>query len=268
MKKYCDKCGAELEFKEFFLTEGYQFIIINKILNSEEYQQKSNAEIIQEIKDNSKMFYEMKPCRECEIINKMRKNGIPEDYLNKRFENYILSKNTETSKSQQTKIDWFNHIINNWSECGNKIISIYGNTGTGKGHLTTAFIYELIKKYGLTCKFIKFNDLLTSIRNTFNEKSENTEKTIIDSYRNADLAVIDEIGLQRTESAWSFAILYSIVDYRFENNKKTILISNLQQSELINYYKQHYHRLYSRVMCTDNIVLQFNWSDYRIGEKK
>lgn len=267
MIKYCDKCGHELEYKEYFKMNGYQFRLLKNIFNSG-INDKTNEDIENDMKNNSTVIYEALPCVECGIVDKMRKNGIPKEYLEKRFENYILSKNTETSKSQQTKIDWFNHIINNWSECGNKIISIYGNTGTGKGHLTTAFIYELIKKYGLTCKFIKFNDLLTSIRNTFNEKTENTEKTIIDSYRNADLAVIDEIGLQRTESAWSFAILYSIVDYRFENNKKTILISNLQQSELINYYKQHYHRLYSRVMCTDNIVLQFNWSDYRIGEKK
>lgn len=272
MEKICKKCGTELEFKQCFLTEGYQLTILNKIFNSDEYQKKSNAEIIQEIKDNSKMIYEAKPCIECGLREKLIKNGIPNDYLTKRFGNYVLSENEVEKKSQQKKLDWFNYLIENWQTCKNetinKIISIYGNTGTGKGHLTTAFIYELIKKYDISFKFRKFNDILVDIRNTFDDKTDLNEHKIIQSYRNADLVIIDEIGMTEKESAWSFSILYAIVDYRFENNKKTILISNLPQSEIIPYLKQHYQRLYSRVMCTDNIVLQFNWSDYRTGELK
>lgn len=205
-----------------------------------------------------------------EKINKiMLKNGFPESHIECRFTNYILYEDPDIAENQAKKKLYFNKLIENWGRKDiHPIIFMFGKTGTGKGHMACSLAYELISKKSLSCKIVKYDDLLRSIRNTFDKKGGDTEYSIIESYRICDLTIIDEVGMQQKESEWAMKMLYSVVDHRYESKMRTIIITNETKSKIGAYFKQHHGRLYSRIFASNNMILAFGWEDYRHNKNK
>lgn len=82
-----------------------------------------------------------------------------------------------------------------------------------------------------TVQFVTLSDFFQEIRNTFNKKSETSEQDILDKYRDCDWLVLDDIGTDKP-SDWSFSMLYILINYRYNNEKKTIITSNYSIEEL------------------------------------
>ena len=213
-------------------------------------------------------------CFACELkkkINeKMIKSGIPETHINARFENYKTYPDKSIANSQRKNLVYLKNLALGISSAvkNNSIITLIGETGTGKGHMMSSMFFEILKQdLNKTLRFVKYPTLLQQIRATYNQ-NENTEsftneKQIIDKYINTDLTVIDEIGIEKN-TEFTMKILYEIVDTRFEfKNKPTILISNLSMDDLKDYMKKHHGRLYSRVFAKQNTLMNFQWEDYR-----
>jgi DNA replication protein DnaC len=227
------------------------------------------GDLIEYIDINGKLY--IQKCANCENIkrseNAMLKTGVNELYLNKRFDNYILYKEKEIKDQQINIINYFKSLIKNWNEKNYEtLILLLGGCGTGKGHLTTAFIYELIKKYKHTdCKFIKSILYFNKIKSYYGIKEKNkndNEDVFKKQYLECDLLVLDEIGMKTRESEWFFEELYMLIDTRLENGKVTILTSNMDINELDKLLLQS-PKLKDRVLSTDNKFIGFNWQSYR-----
>lgn len=134
-------------------------------------------------------------------------------------------------------------------------IYLYGNTGVGKTYASMALIRHEIMR-GKVCKRVNFKSLLLLIRASYADK-EQSEQAIIKPLLDADVSIIDDIGIDAT--AFNSTVLYNLVDYRLENLKKTVIISNLSLEKLKDSIDQ---RLYSRLNMFS--VVQMRGNDYRV----
>lgn len=127
----------------------------------------------------------------------------------------------------------YNFILNfkEFETMGKGIYFYSRHKGTGKTMLAVATANSIIKKLKLPLKFIASIDLLEEIKQTYNKDSKYNEFDLINSYRNINILVIDDIGVER-QTSWVNDKLYSILNYRLENNKVTIFTSNCRISEL------------------------------------
>jgi len=197
--------------------------------------------------------------------------GIDRAYQTKTFENFVCS-----SENQRKKVAELKNLVDNWQEEKTKgtIYLLLGTTGTGKTHLSCAVFNALEKELhyqnmgtditkGL---FINSFDLFSSIWATYKTDSKKSEADAIKEYKKKTLLCIDEFGLD-DENPKILKRLYAILNGRIEAGVPTIITSNMNEKELENYtkLKDPHGRLYSRIFSRENVILSFNWADYRIN---
>jgi DNA replication protein DnaC len=137
---------------------------------------------------------------------------------------------------------------------------LYGPVGTGKTSLAM-----LVSKAALqqrrTVAIYSMPRLLSELRKTYDDDSEQTYLGLIDSLTSVDLLHLDDVGSER-QSEWVLEQLYTIVNSRYEEEKSIVLTSNLQVDELAG---QITERTVSRLreMCGDNVIPIHDEIDHR-----
>ncbi len=130
---------------------------------------------------------------------------------------------------------------------------IYGAAGTGKTMYAAALAREVLRRNYLagnclTVEFITFDDILLEIRGSFNRAAAVSENEIINKYRQTDWLVLDDFGVNK-QTDWTYQVLYSIINYRYEHLKPIIITSNFSLIDMA--AKMEDDRVISRlaVMC-------------------
>lgn len=100
---------------------------------------------------------------------------------------------------------------------------IHGGLGVGKSYLAASVCNDLARE-GKRVAFVNFPRLCTDIRNNVSEKNFVDDK--IRKMRNAYLLVLDDIGAENMTSYIRDDILFTVLDYRMENGKRTMFTSN------------------------------------------
>lgn len=130
----------------------------------------------------------------------------------------------------------------------NQSYFIRGNVGVGKSHMAVALMREYLgevkPEYGEQRKeyyfnedesyqpiFIEVPELLLRIRDTYNDKSNETEKDIVEFYTQTPFLVLDDLGSEKA-SEFSTLMLYLIINRRCVSGKTTILTSNLDLEQI------------------------------------
>ncbi len=96
------------------------------------------------------------------------------------------------------------------------------------------------------------------VKSTYRKGSEIDETEAVDQFIAPDVLILDEIGVQ-IGSEHEKMLLFDIINQRYEQCKSTILISNLDQSELTAYLGD---RVMDRFRETGAVVA-FDWTSYR-----
>lgn len=133
-------------------------------------------------------------------------------------------------------------------EC--KGIFVYGNTGVGKTHFCHAVANS--KKVPVE----NFVELLSEFKDYIQRGCYMDHmKTLC----NAEYLIIDDLGSEKT-SEWVHEFLYTIINKRYENQKRTIITTNLQLSAFKDRYGE---RILSRLaeMC---VVVELLGEDLRL----
>lgn len=114
-------------------------------------------------------------------------------------------------------------------DCGAFCSLIFiGTVGTGKTHLALSVIRECGGLYRLS------SNIVEELRRAKSFTAKESEAEILENYGNARLLVIDEIG-RGVAAAEEQYMLYQIINERYNRRKPTVLISNQNKKEFLNY---------------------------------
>ncbi len=173
-----------------------------------------------------KAAQEEKDRKEYERKKKIKMNryysGFPKKQEKQRFENF--EQRAECDRLYRT----CKKYVEMFSEMKKGLLLI-GSCGAGKTHLACAIGNELLDR-GYTVRFCRATDIFERLRGSYSG-SEESEYDIISEYKNCRLLIIDDVGVT-APSEWSKAILQSLIDDRINNERPTIMTTNLSQEEL------------------------------------
>jgi DNA replication protein DnaC len=180
--------------------------------------------------------------------------GLNTHFLSCHFDNYCCER-----KDQFEAVEKAKRYCEKFSEYSAvaKGFLFSGTSGTGKNHLASAMVNELVAKNHFVV-LLSVMDLLAKVRESYKNPAISEEKLINDFLR-PDLLIIDELGLQRgsvDEVLW----LTRIIDKRLYAKKPTSFITNLKKSELQDLLGE---RAYGRILESVGIGVLFSWPSYR-----
>ena len=111
---------------------------------------------------------------------------------------------------------------------------IYGDSGTGKTHLTACMCNELVAQMK-QCLFTNFFEISRLIKSTWNGDADSGN--VVNRICDVDFLFIDDLGTEQLtkngEDNWLQGQVFDIINKRYNNKKPTIFSSNYSMNELI-----------------------------------
>ena len=100
-----------------------------------------------------------------------------------------------------------------------------GPAGVGKTHLAVGIIKELMRHKSTPCLFVTFPELLKEIQNSYNRETQASELALLEPVLETEVLALDELGAQNP-SAWVRDTVAYVLNYRYNENKVTIVTTN------------------------------------------
>ena len=191
---------------------------------------------------DSKKFYSDEFCN-----IKSEQSGLGSRYA------YISMKDFVVTNPPQKKIKSFiENYINKPNKQKDNII-FAGNRGTGKTFASALLARELLRHMHIdSFEYIPLHEFMYKCKNSFDDKSFNA----LEYYSYTEFLVLDEVG-SYVLTTYDYQLLFSLIDTRYSNELKTILITNLPN------LKELFHFLQPSV--ADRIAEIMEYIDF--GEK-
>jgi DNA replication protein DnaC len=187
----------------------------------------------------------------------------------KRFTHRTLGNYTVEQDGQKRALSFCRHYVNKFGTEQDKesirgsgrCMVLIGKPGTGKTHLGVAIANELLHKTSQTAVYRTVGAILQAIRATYDRSSDRSEADILSSLIDPDLLVLDEVGVSKEQpSDFELTTLFAIINGRYEDQKPTVVISNLAGDELS---KAMGERCVDRLREGSLIVVPFDWESQR-----
>lgn len=181
----------------------------------------------------------------------------------KRFAEKSLEQYRATNQGQIDALRICTDFAENFeyhSDAG-RCLLLVGRPGTGKTHLAAAIANHVMHAGKQTAAYRTIGSVLQAIRDTYGEFSEKTEGQILSALISADLLILDEIGASRAKpSDFELSTMFSIINGRYERQLSTVIVSNLQISELSAAMGE---RSLDRLRENEGIAVSFDWASAR-----
>src|SRR5690606_19096149 len=100
-----------------------------------------------------------------------------------------------------------------------------GKPGVGETHLAVGIVKRLIREKGVECLFRTWPELIKDIQNSYNRVSQASQPSLLSPVLGTEALVLDEVGAQ-TPASWVQDTVGYILNYRYDENKVTILTTN------------------------------------------
>ena len=176
--------------------------------------------------------------------------GVPKRFQEKRIAQF----KTETHEQNEIKRACIEYAksLPEALKTGRSVI-MTGNPRTGKSHLATAILSRALK-LGYTGLFITVPEAMRLIRQSFS--SENSEQDAFDFLTKPELLVLDEVGIAIGDSEKRKAMLFDILNRRYNDMLPTIIISNMSYEGLNDYLEE---KVVMRLEENNGLSLAFGW---------
>lgn len=135
---------------------------------------------------------------------------------------------------------------------------LVGPPGTGKTSMACALVKATIEAHAAPCHISTGRNLIRRLRATWERDSQESETDVIDCLSAERLLVIDEIGVGFGTEAEQVH-LYDIVSARYDRQRPTVLLSNLEPAEIRRVVGE---RCYDRLREGATLIVA-NWPSYR-----
>lgn len=251
--KHCLVCNEQLE------------TIINHPFTGEERKVNCICQCtINEMKKEEERIKNAEIQRE---IEKLKRSSL----LGDRYKDVAFS---TTKTGENMTFDKAFKRCRNYCEVSNKVLEegygiyIYGNSGTGKTHLTACMVNELTKQRRHVL-FTNFFEISQIIRGTFN--TSESEMNMIERIANVDFLFLDDLGTERVtkngEDTWLQEKIFEVLNKRYNNKKPTIFTSNYSLEELVN-DRGLMEKTVDRILEMSTLILKIEGESHRISSRK
>lgn len=210
---------------------------------------------IQKAEDERQNLIDKKRINDDRIKKAHRDCQLPKRFADRTFESYIAKEKGQRYALKISKLyaDKFEERL----EIGGGMV-MCGSPGTGKTHLAAAIANQVIES-GRNVVFVSAMKALRRVKSTFGNNSIENEDDVIRSFRQPDLLIIDEVGVQYGSDAEKL-ILFEILNGRYEDMRPTIVLSNLEEDDLSTFLGA---RVVDRLYEGGGAVVPFTWGSYR-----
>lgn len=209
------------------------------------------------IKDHEEKreYMEECKCKEIKLLRKKMVNAqLPEEFKSATINSFSIDIYDQQESKERAAAA--RRIAGNFvkkfelMQKQGKGLYLYSNTkGSGKTRLAASILNAVVKVHDnkdnpLSVYYSSAADLLAEIKKTFDKESDVKTSDLIDSVKNVDLLVLDDIGVEKAGD-WVEETFTRILDHRLQNLKVTIFTSNLEIDDLDTQYPQG--RISSRI---------------------
>lgn len=194
---------------------------------------------------------------------------LGDSLIPKRFADRSLSNYKAEHKGQAEALRFCRHYVKTFGNeqdpksirGSGRCMVLLGKPGTGKTHLGAGMANDLMRNTSHSAVYRTVGSILQAIRATYDRSSEATEASILASLVTPDLLVLDEVGVSKEQpSDFELTTLFAIINGRYEQVKPTVVISNLDGSQLPMAMGE---RCVDRLREGGMIVVPFEWESHR-----
>jgi DNA replication protein DnaC len=181
----------------------------------------------------------------------------------KRFADRSLANYKAEHKGQAEALRFCRHYVKTFDQIAEngRCMVLLGKPGTGKTHLGAGMANDLMRNTSHSAVYRTVGSILQAIRATYDRSSEATEASILASLIEPSLLVLDEVGVSKEQpSDFELTTLFAIINGRYEQVKPTVVISNLDGSQLPMAMGE---RCVDRLREGGMIVVPFEWESHR-----
>lgn len=214
---YCTKCHTRRCTKDPVPMFGKRMPVVCECMKEEERKQKEQEAQKEKLRK----------------LDKLRGASLLGDrYKDTTFDKTDLNRPEDFQKAFQ-RCQRYCQVADQALENGYGMY-IYGDSGTGKTHLTACMCNELMSNFH-QCLFTNFFEISKLIRSTWNGNADS--ESVIRRLCEVDFLFLDDLGTEMVtkngEDNWLQGQVFDIINKRYNNKKPTIFSSNYSMNQLI-----------------------------------
>ena len=172
--------------------------------------------------DFETVIYTCQCMKKRRFLIKAHENGLG-DYITKTFDNYI------------DKEDWQKYIKNKAKEYverdDNKWWCMCGQSGCGKTLISSIISYYLLSVKNKNVYYLTWTDFISKLKRDVMTDNSREVSNYLEEVKNFEVLYIDELLKKYNETDLKYII--EIINYRYNNNLKTIISSERNLNELL-----------------------------------
>ena len=151
--------------------------------------------------------------------------GVPELYRGCRVSSFRVRNEESLQRARSVAARYVEDFLRPDGTFEQTGLLFVGRAGSGKTHLATAILQELIERYSIWGRFVDFTALVHEIQATFDPSTSETQHGILEPVMHCELLVLDELGA-RKPTPWVMDILYLILNTRYSRRLPTLFTTN------------------------------------------
>ncbi|MBR6604172.1 MAG: ATP-binding protein [Clostridia bacterium] len=196
------------------------------------------------------------------IMASYESSGLGRLMKQQTFESFSLDyyrQSAESYEKMKHNFEYIKSFAENFSteKCEN--IAMFGNTGLGKTHLSTAAAKTIIDK-GFDVLYVSTLGMISDFeKERFGSGYSDTEVGNLGRYYDCDLLILDDVGTEVTNQ-FTASVIYNVINTRLSKGRSTVISTNLTPTEVRSRY---WDRIASRIFG-EYIPLYFEGKDVRM----
>ncbi len=241
--------------------------------------QKARAELLRERgypEDYTSVHYECQKCNDtgyteggmCDcmkralILASYESSGLGRLMKQQTFDSFSLDyyrQSAEIYEKMKHNFEYIKSFAENFSteKCVN--IAMFGGTGLGKTHLSTAVAKTIIDK-GFDVLYVSALGMISDFeKERFGSGYSDTEVDNLGRYYDCDLLILDDVGTE-VSNQFTASVLYNVINTRLSKGRSTVISTNLTSAEVRSRY---WDRIASRIFG-EYTPLIFDGTDVRM----